>query len=84
MNINSPSISVLKIQNVQPVLLQTNAVYCWKRHVIFNKSMRIRIRIFRSYMRLLWGTRYHVWLRHWLQVGKVVGSVHDSLIGIFH
>ena len=84
MNVIPSSISVLQIQNVQPVLLQTNAVYCCKRHMIFNKCMRIHIRIFRNYIGLLWGTRYCVWLRHCATSRKVAGTIPDAVIGIFH
>jgi hypothetical protein len=86
MNVNSLSVLVTQFQNIQIVLLQTNAVYYCKRHIIFYKCMPIRKRICRSYvyMGLLWSTRYRVWLRHCTTSRKVAGSIPDCVIGMFH
>ena len=33
---------------------------------------------------LIWGTRWHSWLRHCITSRKVAGSIPDGVIGIFH
>jgi hypothetical protein len=40
--------------------------------------------IFQSYIRKCWGTRWHSWLRRCATSRKVVGSIPDGFIGIFH
>ena len=84
MNVNSPSVLMAQIQNIHPVLLQTNTVYCCNSHMIFKKCMRIRIRVWRSCMCLLWGKRYRVWLRHCATSRKVAGTIPDAVIRIFN
>ena len=33
---------------------------------------------------IVWGTRWHSWLRHCATSKKVAGSIPDGVIGIFH
>ena len=39
--------------------------------------------IFGARIRFVWGTRWHIWLRHCATNRKVAGSIPDDVIGIF-